>query len=213
MSDETSCTSQLDTMSHEQFAVGALIFQGFEVLDIFGPLELLGLLGPHVLITMLAPETGHVSSSQGPKCITDGVLGDVTGLDLLLVPGRMGARTLIDDAEFFEFLSRQATGLPLVASVCTGSALLARAGILDGVRATSNKLAFDWVAKQGPRVDWLREARRVEDGRYFTFLGIAAGMDMTLGLIENRFGTDACREVERRAEYTGNHDKTQDPFA
>lgn len=213
MSDETSCTSQLDTMSHEQFAIGALIFQDFEVLDIFGPLELLGLLGPHVLITMLAPETGHVSSSQSPKCIADGVLGDVPGLDLLLVPGGMGTRTLIDEAEFIESLRRQAIGVPLMASICTGSALLARTGLLDGVRATSNKLAFDWVVKQGPRVNWVREARWVENGRYFTSSGIAAGMDMTLGLIENRFGSDARRKVERRAEYTGNHDKTQDPFA
>ncbi len=200
-------------MSHEKFAVGALIFPGFELLDIFGPLELLGLLGPHVSITMLAPETGQVSSSHGPKCIAETPLGEVTGLDLLLVPGGMGTRPLIDDAEFIESLRLKAVEVPLVASICTGSALLARTGLLDGLRATSNKLAFDWVVKQGPRVDWVREARWVEDGRFFTSSGIAAGMDMTLGLIETRFGSEARREVERRAEYTGHLDKTQDPFA
>ena len=62
-------------------------------------------------------------------------------------------------------------------SVCTGSALLARAGVLDGLKATTNKRAFDWVRSQGPRVTWMPRARWVQDGSVFTSSGVSAGMD------------------------------------
>jgi transcriptional regulator GlxA family with amidase domain len=100
-----------------------------------------------------------------------------------------------------------------VASVCTGSALLAKAGLLDGKRATSTKLAFAWVVKQGPRVKWIRKARWVQDGNVFTSSGVSAGMDMALGVIQHIFGLDTALGVARRAEYIWNEDKSFDPFA
>jgi len=193
--------------------IGAVIFPGFELLDIYGPLEMFGLLRERVSITMLAEKAGTVSSNQGPKGIADVAMADVSGLDVLLVPGGWGTRTEVENAPFIELLRTRAQEARFVASICTGSALLAKTGVLDGKKATSNKLAFDWVASQGPNVTWVREARWVEDGRFFTSSGVSAGMDMSLGLIRHIFGREMSLQIARWAEYTWQEDPSMDPFA
>ena len=193
--------------------VGAVLFHDFELLDIYGPLELLGLLRERVSITMLAERPGIIKSSQGPKGVADAALADASGFDIILVPGGWGTRAGVLNAPFLAELRRLADEARHVGSICTGSALLAKAGILDGKRATSNKLAFDWVTTQGPNVTWVRQARWVEDGKCFTSSGVSAGMDMTLGLIQVIFGRETTLQIARWAEYTWHEDKTVDPFA
>jgi transcriptional regulator GlxA family with amidase domain len=193
--------------------IGAVIFPGFELLDIFGPLEMLGMLREQVSITMLAEKPGEVRSNQGPKGVADAALADVSALDVLLVPGGWGTRTEVQNAPFLDLLRARAKEARFVASICTGSALLAKTGVLDGKRATSNKLAFDWVTSQGPNVIWIREARWVEDGNIYTSSGVSAGMDMTLGLIQRLFDRSMSLQIARWAEYSWHEDKTVDPFA
>ena len=197
----------------QHLEIGAVLFPGFELLDVFGPLEMFGLLGDRARITMLAERPGEVKSAQGPRGVADGGLADAAKLDLLLIPGGRGTRILVENREFLDLLRERAREARCVASVCTGSALLARAGLLDGKAATTNKRAFDWVRSQGPGVTWIREARWVEDGRFFTSSGVSAGMDMSLGLIGHLFGRTVSLEVARQAEYTWQEDKTVDPFA
>ena len=96
----------------------------------------------------------------------------------MLVPGGQGTRPLVRDRDFLSWLGAWAAPASLVTSVCTGSAVLAAAGLLDGYRATSNKAAFGWAREQGKNVDWVAQARWVEDRDRWTSSGIAAGMDM-----------------------------------
>jgi len=98
-------------------------------------------------------------------------------------------------------------------SVCTGSALLAKAGVLDGRRATTNKAAFSWVADQGPRVAWVKEARWVEDGSFITSSGVSAGMDMALGAIALMHSQKTAEQVAQWCEYSWHQNKDYDPFA
>ncbi len=151
--------------------IGAVIFPGFELLDIYGPLEMLGLLRDRVSITMLAERPGEVRSNQGPKGVADAALADVSDLDVLLVPGGWGTRTEVQNEPFLDALRARAKEARFVASVCTGSALLAKAGVLDGKKATSNKLSFDWVTTQGPNVIWIREARWGGRRKYLYVVG------------------------------------------
>ena len=97
--------------------------------------------------------------------------------------------------------------------MCTGSALLARAGLLDGRRATTNKAAFEWVCSQGERVDWQRRARWVEAGRFFTSSGVSAGIDMSLALIARILDDDTAQQVATWSEYEWHRDPDWDPFA
>ena len=97
--------------------------------------------------------------------------------------------------------------------MCTGSALLARTGLLDGRPATSNKIAWDWVVEQGPRVRWKRRARWVDDGNVLTSSGQSAGIDMALSLIARLNGRDMAVAAAHNMEYVRNEDASNDPFA
>jgi len=193
--------------------VGAVLFPGFELLDIYGPLEMLGNLREKVSITTLAERVGTVASHQGPKGVADVPLTESGEMDVVLIPGGWGTRQEIGNQPLLGQLHSLASRAQFVGTICTGSALLAATGLLDGQRATTNKRAFDWVASQRPEVNWVRRARWVEDGRFFSSSGVSAGMDMTLALIERLFGREQCLRVARYAEYTWHEDKDNDPFA
>ncbi len=181
--------------------VSIVIFPDFELLDVFGPAEMFGMARDHFTVELVASEVGPVASSQGPSAIAERSLSEIGEPDILLVPGGFGTRTLVYNDGFLVEIARMAESAQFVTSVCTGSALLAKAGVLDGKRATSNKNALDWVMAQGPQVEWDRGARWVEDGRYWTSSGVSAGMDMSLALIEKIEGPDLARSVATFAEY------------
>lgn len=193
--------------------VVVLLFPDFELLDVCGPVELLSLAGGRFSIEFTAQATGPVAAAQGVALVATRALREVVTADILLVPGGQGTRREVDNAPLLDWLRTTSAEARTVASVCTGSALLARAGVLDGRRATSNKIAFDWAASQGPRVEWIRRARWIEDGKFLTSSGISAGMDMTLALIARAAGRGVALESARRAEYVWNEDPGNDPFA
>jgi transcriptional regulator GlxA family with amidase domain len=134
-------------------------------------------------------------------------------LDVLLVPGGLGTRREVDNPALLGWLERRAATATYVTSVCTGAALLARAGLLDGRRATSNKRSWDWVVSQGPRVEWMRRARWVQDGRLWTSSGVSAGIDMTLELVATHVGREEAEAVAWRIEHAWHRDASYDPFA
>jgi transcriptional regulator GlxA family with amidase domain len=98
-------------------------------------------------------------------------------------------------------------------TVCTGTSLLARTGLLDGRRATTNKLAFEWVKSQGPNVNWVKQARWVVDGKFVTSSGVSAGMDMALDVISRLHDEDTAQFVANVTEYEWHRDADWDPFA
>lgn len=197
----------------DKLIVGGLLFPRFELLDIYGPLELFGLLTDRVKIVMLGHEAGTVPSAQGPAGMIDQALADTEHVDVLLVPGGVGTRALGDDQELQSHLRRLHEGTRFTASICTGAALLAQAGLLDGKRATTNKLSFDYPVSHGPKTEWLKRARWVRDGRIFTASGVSAGMDMALDLIETLWDRDTADFAAEQAEYVWNENPDNDPFA
>jgi transcriptional regulator GlxA family with amidase domain len=193
--------------------IGVLLFDDFELLDVFGPLEMFGMLPEAFTIRLVSEHTDEVASKQGPCSVIDHYVTDGHNYEILLVPGGMGTRREVGNKTLLDWLTKAAGHAEIVASVCTGSALLAKAGLLEGRRATTNKNAFDWVASQGPNVQWQRRARWVEDGKFWTSSGVSAGTDMALALIARLHGIDQARQVARWAEYVWNEDSTLDPFA
>jgi transcriptional regulator GlxA family with amidase domain len=195
--------------------VGALLFEGFELLDVFGPLEAWGMLaaGGEWKIVTTAENAGAIRSAQGPQAVADYALSECPKLDVILVPGGLGTRKQVLNCALLEWLKRRSDEAEIVTSVCTGAALLARAGLLDGRTATSNKKSFGWVVEQGPAVRWVRQARWVEDGRFVTSSGVSAGIDMTLSVIARVAGADAAERIAVRMEYDWHRDSAWDPFA
>ncbi|BCB18665.1 DJ-1/PfpI family protein [Bosea sp. ANAM02] len=191
--------------------IGIVLFKQFETLDVFGPVQMLGRLPDYQLVA-LSESGASVTSSQGLSAGVHHSFATAPKLDGLLVPGGQGTRREIDNPAMLDFLRLQSEGAAWIASVCTGAALLAKAGILDGKRATTNKIAFDWVAKQSSEVDWLRRARWVVDGRFWTSSGVSAGTDMALALVAHLYDRPTAQETARRAEYVWRDDPDDDPF-
>jgi transcriptional regulator GlxA family with amidase domain len=193
--------------------VGALYFDRFELLDIFGPLEMFGVLEDHFEIVNVGETRPHMASNQGPKVVIEATFEDCGQLDVLLVPGGIGTRKEIDNPRLLGFIREQYPQLEILASICTGAGLLARTGLLDGRKATSNKMVFDWAVQQGPDVDWVPEARWVEAGNIFTASGVAAGIDMALAVIARLLGEAIATKVAQGTEYDWHRDSHWDPFA
>jgi transcriptional regulator GlxA family with amidase domain len=111
-----------------------------------------------------------------------------------------------------DFLRRRAATAEVTMSVCSGSAILAKAGLLDGRRATSNKQFFDLARAQGAAVKWVEQARWVEDGPIATSSGISAGTDMALAVIAKLYGKEIAQQIAESTEYEWQQDSTRDPF-
>lgn len=191
--------------------INILLFQGFETLDAFGPVEIFGRIEEYHL-HYISVDGGVVSSRQRTEILTK-PLADANYSGTLLIPGGLGTRTIIQDTRFIEQLTEFASQSTYCLTVCTGSALLAKTGLLDGRSATSNKRAFEWVKSINSNVNWIDRARWVTDGKFYTSSGVSAGMDMALGFVSDRIGPVKAREVADGIEYIWNSNKNNDQFA
>jgi putative intracellular protease/amidase len=202
--------------------VAVALFPGFTVLDVYGPVQAFASCrlpasdgGFHRLydICSMAERPGVVTSGEGPPSYAEYSFAEAPDYDILLIPGGFGTRAAVHNPGFLAQLSAACERAPVTATVCTGSALLARTGRLDGRPATSNKIAWNWVIQQGPRVHWIRQARWVDDGTIITSSGVSAGIDMTLSLIARLQSLEMARTSARNMEYCWHEDASNDPFA
>lgn len=191
--------------------ISIVLFDGFEPLDVFGPVEVLGDLEDCEL-HYYSLTGGSVGCRQNCRIETS-PFAEIPAHGILLIPGGMGTRPLTTDAAWLSQLSALAAQAQYVLSVCTGSALLAAAGVLDGRSATSNKRSWQWATTFGNNIDWKPRARWVHDGKFFTASGVSAGIDMALAFVRTVYGSDKAQAVARRMEYIVHPDADDDPFA
>ncbi|KAL2848523.1 class I glutamine amidotransferase-like protein [Aspergillus pseudoustus] len=204
--------------------IGVLLFPGFQALDAFGPLDCLNVLSRTQPLTLsilshdLSPVTTKTPSS--PSSIAQSILPTHTftnapPLDVLLVPGGLGTRLLDSEpiTASIAFIRSVYPTLQYLITVCTGSGLAARAGVLDGRLATTNKRAFGELRAWGPDVEWVAKARWVVDGNVWTSSGVSAGIDVALAWIAHVYGEESARGVANGMEYRRVTDADDDPFA
>ena len=209
-----------DTPAIQRVAV--VLFDGFTVLDMYGPVQAFGACritrpdGPPFRffeVFTIAEHRGPIKSGEGPSTHADYAFAEAPPYDILLVPGGFGTREAVKNDTFLGRLRAASEKAAVTATVCTGSALLARTGLMDGRPATSNKIAWDWVVQQGPKVLWKRKARWVDDGNLITSSGVSAGTDMALALIARLHGRDMAVSAARNMEYLWHEKADDDPFA
>jgi transcriptional regulator GlxA family with amidase domain len=206
--------------------IGILVFDGFEPIDVFGFVEAFSIarfLGteydsppPYPFeIVLIAKTKANVKSINGPSVAPDWDFAQALGepLDVLMVPGGGGTWPLLDAKKYpkevaalLDWMRAMDKKVSVMASVCTGAAVLARCGFLDGLSAATNHGAFDWVAAQGPRVLWDRVARWVDAGKYVTSAGVSAGTDMGFYLVSRLAGRAVAEDAVLSAEYDWHRD-------
>jgi putative intracellular protease/amidase len=207
---ESPVTSSPITSS--PMTLGAVFYEAFELLDMYGPLEMFGSVGPELRIVTIAEQAGPIASFQGPRTLAEYGFDDCPPLDLILLPGGMGTLTELTNERLLQFLRQRSARAQATLSVCSGSAILAKAGLLDGRKATSNKQYFSLATSQSDAVDWIEEARWVDEGAFVTSSGVSAGMDMALAVIARIFGNERAEQIAIDTEYEWHRDPSWDPF-
>lgn len=191
--------------------VYCFLFKEFETLDVFGPAEAFGKIATCHL-HFISAQGGIVKSAQNVEVMTEKV--DIKKfMEVVLLPGGQGTRPISNDSRTIELMKAIAQRTKYFLTVCTGAVVLAKTGLLDGRKATSNKRAFAWALRERTSVNWQKRARWVIDGKFYTSSGISAGIDMALGFIADNFGRKTAEDIAKQMEYIWNADKDNDPFA
>jgi len=216
--------------------IGILVFDDFEPLDVWGFVEAFSIsrfIGTNysspppypfeiVLISnQRKPDGGGtpapVKSVNGPRVAPDYFRDEALEqkIDLLMIPGGRGTRVLLADEHpeekraLLHWVRSMDERVAIMSSVCTGAAVLAAAGLLDGKAAATNHAAFGWVTGFGPRVQWDNVARWVDAGRYVTSAGVSAGTDMAFYLVQRLAGRAIAETAALGAEYDWHRDPEQ----
>jgi transcriptional regulator GlxA family with amidase domain len=182
---------------------GFLVFPGLEELDLIGPWEMISvwsksLQGPEPCL-MVAETRDPVVCAKGMSLNPHVSFGECPRLDYLLVPGGQGTRQQVDNEGLIRFVAKQAAGCQAVLSVCTGSFILHKAGLLAGRRATTHWASLARLRELGD-VEVVPE-RVVRDGRIWTAAGVSAGIDLALAFIESVAGEEVAGKVQFGTEY------------
>lgn len=207
---------------------GVLLFPAFQALDVFGPLDALNLfsLQRQLKLSLIASTLDPIStaprsaamnafnSTFSESIVPTHTFDTAPPLDVLLIPGGLGTRSpnpFFDD--HLAFIRARFPKLRYLITVCTGAHLAARAGVLDGRNATTNKRAWADAPVHGPKVTWIAHARWVADGKVWTSSGVSAGIDALLAWVGEVYGVDRADDLALSMEYERHTDPSWDPFA
>jgi len=192
--------------------VALLLFDDVEVLDFAGPFEVFSvadLLHDRAAFNVftVAESVATVRACNGLKVLPDYSLENCPPAQVFIVPGGIGTRVLLAKSAFIEWVRRRAGMAELTMSVCTGSLLLAKAGLLEGLRATTHHRSFELLRELAPRTEVLEGERFVDNpaqpgrSRIVTSAGISAGIDCSLHVVGELLGAGAADDTARRMEY------------
>ncbi|HKB04610.1 MAG TPA: DJ-1/PfpI family protein [Gemmataceae bacterium] len=190
---------------------GILLFPDVEVLDFTGPFEVLSAArldesrrreepSPFDVVTV-AERAEPIRATGGLRVVPDVTFDTCPWLDALVVPGGWGTRTEVDNPNLIAWLARTAAGARWVTSVCTGTFLLARAGVVAGRRVTTHWRSLDRLRTTHPDLTVDDEAQVTRDGNIWTSAGIAAGIDLALLVVADACGESVARSTARHMEY------------
>ena len=195
--------------------VAILLFDEVEVLDFAGPFEVFSVCGrqgaaPYPFEVFTVAERSPVTARNHLTITPSYLLGEEPNPDIVLVPGGggfhpdgtpFGSRREMDNERLLSWIRQRNQTAELVLSVCTGSLLLARAGLLTGLAATTHRGAVDAMRMAAPHTELLPEQRWVDNGRIILSAGVSAGIDMSLYVVGKLLGDQAADETARYMQY------------
>jgi putative intracellular protease/amidase len=179
--------------------VGILLFDGVEIIDYSGPWEVFGEAGFGV--HTVARTNGPVTTVFGQKVIPEYTLANSPVWDILLIPGGNVPEELLADTTFIGWISRSAKDAHYVMSVCTGAFIASKAGLLDGLSATTFHSAIEQLAKFAPGTRVVHDKRFVDNGKIITTAGLSSGIDGALHLVSKVLGKGRTQQIALNLEY------------
>jgi transcriptional regulator GlxA family with amidase domain len=186
--------------------IGVALFDGAEELDWAGPWEVLAAWATQwpddgVRVLTLAREAGTITCAKGLRVLPDETWESAPPLDVLVYPGGRGTRRELVDEAVLDWMREMAAGGTVLSSVCTGSLVLAAAGLLDGRPATTHWQSLELLPTLGREIEVRPDDRFVDDGSVITAAGVSAGIDMALHLVSRLHSRERAREVRRYIQY------------
>lgn len=186
--------------------LAVLLFDDVEVLDFCGPFEVFTVASRQIdpkafEVITVAEKLGPVLTRNGLSVNPQYTLADCPKPDILLVPGGLGTRREMNNSVLIDWIRRTANATELVLSVCTGALLLGKAGLLDGLEATTHHVGFDLLREITPTTTVYENRRYVDTGKVVTSAGIAAGIDMSLHIVERLLGSEVALATAKHMEY------------
>lgn len=188
-----------------------LVFDEVEVLDFSGPFEVFSVAGrqegqsPFNVYTVAEKSRSILARNQlsvNPRY----TIADCPVPDILVVPGGWGTRREMNNAGLIDWIKTTAPKAELVLSVCTGALLLARAGLLDGLKATTHHGALDLLREIAPKTSVLDDQRVIDNGRIIVSAGVSAGIDAAFHVVARLHGLEVALETARYMEYDWRHE-------
>lgn len=186
--------------------VAILVFDDVEVLDFSGPFEVFALadeMHGHAAfhVFTVAELRTTIRARNGLKIVPDFTLEAAPPAGVLVVPGGQGTRALLNRAALLEWIRKQNRASEITMSVCTGALLLARAGLLDGLRATTHHFSVDLLRELAPAAQVTPGERFTDNGKICTAAGISAGIDLSLHIVGRLLGEAAVEKTAQQMEY------------
>ena len=186
--------------------LGILLFPDVEVLDFCGPFEVFSVANrfvdpPAFNVFTVAEKPGPVTARNGLSINPHWSLSECPPADVLLVPGGQGTRSEMHNAGLIAWIKQRSQDAELVLSVCTGALLLAKAGLLDGIEATTHHGAIELLRQTAMNTKVHTDRRFVDNGRIICSAGIAAGIDMSLHVVARLLGAEVADKTARQMEY------------
>jgi transcriptional regulator GlxA family with amidase domain len=184
--------------------VGILLFDEVEVLDFCGPFEVFSVTckdEEKLFEVITVAENRTITARNGLRVKPTHTLDSAPEFDIFLTPGGLGTRKEIHNTSLVEWIRRRAERSDLVLSVCTGALLLAKAGLLTNLKATTHRAGIDLLRELSPSTEILQGERFVDNGKFVLSAGISAGIDMSFHIVSRLVGTDIALQTARYMEY------------
>jgi transcriptional regulator GlxA family with amidase domain len=198
-------TTSRESMSEPRH-VGVLVFDEAEVLDVAGPFEVFSIAGRRsglqpFTVSLIGIGRGTVAMRNGFMVEPKYSIHTVPHIDVLLIPGGYGTRRELDNHALLGWIRSRAAEAELLLSVCTGSLLLAKAGLLDGLAATTHHGALSLLRELAPSTRVDGRVRFIDNGKVITAAGVSAGVDMSLHVVERLLGEELAVEAAHYMEW------------
>lgn len=189
-----------------KWSVGIFIFNEVEVLDFAGPFEVFSVTEVHeekpFTVYTVSQNGEMITARNGLKVQPDYSIEDLPPVDILIIPGGKGVReNEVKNDIIINWVRQQMKEVKLMTSVCTGALLLAKAGLLEGLKATTHWASIQTFKKDYPNVEVMENVKFVDEGHIITSAGISAGINMSFHIVKNLLGVEIAEETAKSMEY------------